>query len=101
MGKQGFSWVRDILVNLNLAGTYTYETPANASLQSGFDTLLGGGFYPSGVFTNPSGAFGTGTGVTPLTNSQGQVVAYLANNPNAAFARGALRTFPTTGRINF
>ena len=101
IGKQGFSWVRDILVNMNIAGTYTYETPASASLQSGFDTLLGGGFYPAGVFINPSGAFGTGTGVSPLTNSQGQVVAYLANNSNAAFARGGLGTFPTTGRNNF
>jgi hypothetical protein len=101
VGKQGFNWVRDILVNMNLAGTYTYETPASATLQSGFDTLLGGGFYPSGVFTNPNGTSETGSGVTSLTNSQGQVVAYLANNPNAAFVRGGLGTFPNSGRNNF
>jgi hypothetical protein len=101
IGKQGFNWVRDILINMNIAGTFSYETPAYATLQSGFDTLLGGGFYPAGVFTNPSGTPGTGSGVTPLTNSQGQTVAYLANNPSAAFVRGGLGTFPNSPRNNF
>jgi hypothetical protein len=101
IGKHGFSWVRDILLNMNLAGTYTYETPAYTTLQSGFDTTLGGGFYPSGVFVNPNGTPGVGSGVAPLTNSRGQVVAYLANNPSAGFVQGGLGTFPNSARNNF
>lgn len=98
VGKHGFNWVRDILLNMNLAGTYIYETPAYATLQSGFDTLLGGGFSSAGVFENPNGTPGVGSGVTPLRNSRGQIVAYQADNPNAQFVQGGLGTFPNSVR---
>jgi hypothetical protein len=96
IGTSSFSVVRDILANFTIAGTYTYESPAHLFVQSGLDAGFGDGIA-SGVFVNPNGVPGTGSGVTPLQNSNGQVVAYLANNPNAQFVRAAAGTFPTGG----
>ena len=46
---------------------------------------------------NPAGKPNTGSGVTPLVNSSGYTVAYLANNPNAQYitaSYGALANAP-------
>jgi hypothetical protein len=64
-------------------------------VQSGLDAGFGGGIA-SGVFVNPNGVPGTGSGVTALRNSGGQVVGYLAGNPNAQFIRAGAGTFPTS-----
>jgi hypothetical protein len=89
VGKHSPSWVRDVLANFVVSGTYTYETPASAFVQSGFVDPALGNIGPSGVVFNASGIPGTGSGVTPLFNSAGQVVAFQANNPNAQFIAGA------------
>ena len=85
---------------MNLSGTFTYETPASIPIQSGVDSTLNG-FTSSGVFDNPGGIAGVGSGYTPLTNSAGQVVGYLANNPNAQYVRAAAGTFPTGSTVPF
>src|SRR5579883_2014170 len=100
IGSSGPNWFRDVVANMNLSATYIYESPSPLTIQSGFDTGLGG-FAGSGVFVNPNGIAGTGSGVTALTNSSGQVVGYLANNPNAQFVRGGLGTFAASPRNNF
>jgi hypothetical protein len=97
IGKSSFNWVRDILANVTVSGTYSYESPSPLPLSSGIDAGLGGGFTNSGVFVNPNGIEGTGSGVTALRNGSGQVVGYLANNPNAQFIRAGAGTFPTGG----
>jgi hypothetical protein len=97
IGRNSFSWVRDVLANMTLSGTYTYETPSPVPMTSGLDALLGSGFASSGVFVNPNGIPGTGTGVSPLTNSSGQVVAYMANNSSAQYVRAGRGTYPTGG----
>jgi hypothetical protein len=101
VGADSFNWVRDILANMTLAGTFNYQSPARIPLTSGMDASLGGGFAPSGVFTNPNGAAGAGSGVSPLRNSGGQVVGYLANNPNAQFVQAGVGSFPTGGEAVF
>jgi hypothetical protein len=53
------------------------------------------GFSSSNVFFNAAGTPGVGSSVSPLTNSGGQVVAYLVNNPAAQFIRPGLGTFVT------
>lgn len=95
IGKDSFHWVRDILANMTASGTYTYQSPAPIPVTSGVDALLGNGFSSSGVFVNPGGTSGVGSGVTALTNSQGQTVGYLANNPNAQFISAGRGTNPT------
>jgi Carboxypeptidase regulatory-like domain len=87
IGANQPNWFRDVVANLTISGIYTYETPSPIPLTSGFDAGLAGGFFPSGVIVNPSGVAGTGSGVTALTNSAGETVAYLATNPNAQFIR--------------
>jgi hypothetical protein len=47
---------------------------------------------------NPGGTSNTGTLVTPIKNSSGKTVAYLANNPNARFVQAQTGSFPTAGR---
>jgi hypothetical protein len=87
LGHNGPGWVHSILTNMNIEGTYIYESAAPATFQSFLNGSLGG-FTSSGVFVNPNGVPGTGSGVSPLLNSSGQTVAYLASNPNAQFVRG-------------
>jgi hypothetical protein len=47
---------------------------------------------------NPSGTSNTGTLVTPIKNSSGATVAYLANNSTARFVQAQTGSFPTAGR---
>src|SRR5207253_11251182 len=77
--------------------TYTYESPSNLFLNSDVNADLTG-FGTAGVFVNSGGIAGTGSGVTPLRNSSGQVVGFLATNPNAQFIAAAPGTFPNGGR---
>jgi len=99
LGSGGFKWYRDIVANFIIAGTYIYETPSPLPFLSGTPGAFFG--QGGGINTNPGGIAGVGSGVTPLTNSRGQVVAYQATNPNAQFVAGAPGTFAPAGRINF
>ena len=100
LGPSGFTWWRDIVTNMNLSGTYIYETSAPVPIISGLDAGLTG-FANSGVLVNPSGIPGTGSGVSPLTNSLGQTVGYLAANPNAQYIAGAAGAYTGNGRSYF
>ncbi len=53
----------------------------------------------SGVIVNPNGIAGSASGVSPLTNSFGQTVAYLATNPNAQYIAGAPGLYTNGARI--
>jgi hypothetical protein len=100
---------RNVIGNLSFAGTYTAESPEYATVQSGTDSNLNGDSASDRVIINPAGASNAGSGVTPLVNSAGDVVAYLALNPNAryikagpgAFANGGRNTLPLRGINNF
>ncbi|MDX2152459.1 MAG: carboxypeptidase regulatory-like domain-containing protein [Bryobacteraceae bacterium] len=93
------NWLlRNLIGNWTLAGTYTYESPQFATVQSGLDSNLNGDSAPDRAVVNPAGQAGTGSGVTALTNSGGQVVGYLANNPNARYITAGAGVFPNAGR---
>lgn len=83
-----------VVANLSLMGTYTYMSDIGLPLSNGLDTSLTGSSAGAAIFENPNGGFG-GTGVTPIRNNAGQIVAYRANNPNARFVQGGLGTFST------
>src|SRR5262249_35831191 len=87
--------VRDVLANLSIAGTLSYASWTRFPLFSALNTGLNGNALGSGVFVNPNGIPGTGSGVTELTNSQGSTVAFLDTNPNAQFVSGGPGTFST------
>lgn len=75
--------VRALLSGFTFAGTYTAESGEKATALSGTDANLNGDAAPDRTIRNPNGVRGTGSGVTALTNTAGQIVGYVANNPNA------------------
>jgi len=108
--KNRQDWLRRNLVgNWIFSGTYTAESPQYATVQSGLDSNMNVDSAPDRVIVNPGGVDRTGSDVQALTNSNGQVVGYLASNPNAryikaglgAFANGGRQTLPLRGINNF
>jgi len=117
---KGSNWfLKNAVGNWIISGTYTYESPEFATVQSGLDSNLNNDSAGDRAIINPSGAGNLGTDVTGY-NAQGQavclgslsntsacpnsneIVAYVANNPNAryvtagagALAKGGRNTFP-------
>lgn len=84
--------------NWSLAPIYTYETPEYVTVLSQTDSNLNGDFFTDRVIVNPAGVNGTGSGVTPLTNSAGQTVAYLAANPDARYIVAGPGAYADGGR---
>lgn len=105
------NWLlKNVVGNWNIAGTYTYETPEYATVQSGVDSNLNGDSAGDRTIINPAGAFNVGTGVTgynaagqPVTSSSlsNTIVAYVANNPNARFVTAGVGALANSGRNNF
>jgi hypothetical protein len=112
---QQSNWLmKNVIGNWLLSGTYTYESPEYATVQSNLDSNLNGDSAGDRAMVNPAGSADVGTGVTGY-NAQGQVatggtiVAYVANNSNAryvvagsgALANGGRNTFPLHPINNF
>jgi len=98
IGGKSFNVVRDILANMVVSGVYTYQSGAPLPLTSGIDAGLAGGFGgTSGVIFNPNGTMNTGSGVTALRNSGGQIVGYQVTNPNAQFIQAGRGVFAPGG----
>jgi hypothetical protein len=74
-----------LLGGFNVAGTYTWETGERVTVRSGNDANLNGDNAGDRAIFNPNGLEGVGSTVSPLTNTGGQVVGYLVNNPNARY----------------
>src|SRR5271165_957858 len=104
------NWLlKNVLGNWNLSGTYTFQSPEYATVQSGVDANLNGDSAGDRAIINPNGAANVGSGVVAY-NAAGQqvalgsasIVAYVAINPNAryiqaqsgAYANGGRNTFP-------
>ncbi len=107
---KGGNWMKkNVVGNWSVSGTYTYETPEYATVQSGVDSNLNNDSAGDRTVINPNGNAKLGSGVTAY-NAAGQIVptgnaatvAYVANNPNAryvvaqsgAYANGGRNTFP-------
>ena len=114
---QNGSWLlKNIVGNWNISGTYTFQSPEYATVQSGVDSNLNNDSAGDRAIVNPAGAANVGSGVNPI-NAAGQIVAagspsivaYVAQNPNAryiqagagAFANGGRNTFPLDHTNNF
>ena len=107
--KNGNWFMKNVVGNWNISGTYTYQSPEYATVQSGLDSNLNSDSAGDRTIINPAGAANAGTGVTGY-NALGQavaagsssIVAYVANSPNAryvvagsgALANGGRNTFP-------
>jgi Carboxypeptidase regulatory-like domain len=106
--KGGNWFLKNVVGNWGISGTYTYETPEYATVQSGIDSNLNNDSAGDRSVVNPVGQANVGTGVTGY-NAQGQavaagsssIVAYVANNPNARYVVAGSGAFPNGGRNTF
>ena len=93
------NWLmKNVVGNWEFAPVYTYQTGTSVDVQSGVDSNLNGDSAGDRAIINPTGQANVGSGVTALTNSSGDIVAYLANNPNARYIQSGLGTLPNGGR---
>lgn len=90
--------LKNIVGNWSIAPIFTYESPEYVTVLSQTDSNLNGDPFADRSIVNPAGTDGTGTAVTPLTNSNGQVVAYLAQNPNARYIQAGPGAYANGGR---
>ncbi len=106
--RNGNWLIKNVAGNWTIAGTYSYQSPEFATVQSGIDSNLNNDSAGDRTFINPAGNANVGSGVTAY-NRLGQVVrsgdpgtvAYVANNPNARYVVGGLGTLPNSGRNTF
>jgi hypothetical protein len=114
--KNGNWLMKNVVGNWIMSGTYTFESPEYATVQSNLDSNLNGDSAGDRTIINTSGVANVGSGVTgynaqgqaqPLSEGSTSIVAYVANNSNAryivagygALANGGRNTFPLH-RIN-
>jgi len=84
--KKSDNWfAKNVVGNWEIAPVYTYQSPEYATVQSGQDANLNGDAAPDRAIFNAGGAKNTGSGVNPLFNSGGQLVAWCACATNNAF----------------
>lgn len=96
---QNQNWfMKNIVGNWELAPVVTYETGTLVTVLSGIDANLNGDSAGDRAYINPNGTANIGTGTTALKNSAGQVVAFLANNPNARYIQAQKGVYPNGGR---
>ncbi len=108
------SWfLKNIVGNWNLAFTYTFESPELATVQSNLDSNLNGDAVGDRAIVNPSGEANTGSGVTGYDRNGNQVavtskmssaanvVAWVANNPNARYITAGWGAWANSGRNTF
>jgi len=96
--KSGNWLKKNVLGNWEAGPIYTYQSPEWMTVQSVRDVNGNGDTAGDRAIFNPKGIPGTSSDVTPLTNSGGAVVAYLANNPTAQYIRGGQFAFLNLGR---
>ena len=96
--KTGNWLLKNIVGNWQIAPIYQYQTGTLYDVQSADDANLNGDTAGDRAFVNGSGNPGMGSGTTALTNSAGETVAYLVNNPSARYIRAPVGTFPNGGR---
>jgi hypothetical protein len=91
-------FLKNVVGNWEFAPIYTYQSATLVDIQSGVDANLNADSAGDRAFVNPNGAANVGSGVTALTNSSGDIVAYLANNPNARYIQAGAGQLPNGGR---
>jgi hypothetical protein len=105
------NWLmKNVVGNWNISGTWTYETPEYATVQSGIDSNRNGDTLDR-VIINVAGNGALGTGVTPY-DANGHVsgtqsspgpgtVAFVANNASARYVTAGLGALANSGRNTF
>jgi hypothetical protein len=96
------SWfMKNVLGNWQISPIYTYQSPEYATVNSGglgYDSNLNHDTAGDRSILNSAGIPGTSSDVTPLMNSAGRTVAYLANDPTAQYIAAGPGAFTTARR---
>ena len=97
--KNSNSWLmKNVVGNWEFAPVYTFESPEYATVQSARDINGNGDGFGDRAIVNPAGKAGTGTDSSPLTNTAGDVVAYVADDPTARYIAGNTGALSNLGR---
>ncbi len=106
--KGSSNWMmKNVVGNWTISGTYTYQSPEYATVQSGVDSNLNNDSAGDRAIINPAGQASVGSGVTgynalgQATTSAASIVAYVANNPNARYVVAGLGAIANGGRNTF
>jgi Carboxypeptidase regulatory-like domain len=94
----GSGWARHVLGDWTFSGIYTASSGQPFTALSLANSVGSGDRAGQRTVFNPGGTSDTGTSSTPILNSAGKVVAYLAKNSSARYVRAQTGTFPTAGR---
>ncbi len=102
------NWLmKNIVGNWVLSGTWTYETPEYATVQSNVDSNLNGDTAGDRTIINTSGVANTGTGVTGydatghVAKTSSSIVAYVANSSTARYVVAGAGALANGGRNTF
>ena len=92
--------LRNIAGNWLIAPIYTYESPEYATVLSGVNSNLNGdsGAAIDRTIVNSRGSKGIGSGLTAITNANGDVTGYQAVNPSAYYIQAGSGTLPNASR---
>jgi hypothetical protein len=106
-GNRGWM-MKNIVSNWNLSATYTYQSPAYATVQSGIDSNLNNDSAGDRAVVNPAGNANLSSAVTAINISGAAVaagsastVAYVAVNSNARYIQAGQGAFANAGRNTF
>jgi hypothetical protein len=103
---RGSGWfLKNVPGNWLVTGTYTFETPEYATVQSGLDSNLNGDSAGDRAIVNPAGISNVGSNVYAIDNNGNRVptgsaltAAYVAVNPDARYIEAQLGALTNGGR---
>ena len=98
--RNGSGVSRGLLGNWTIAGSYAVSSGQPFTALSVANSVGNGDRQVQRTIINPTASNDTGTDVTPVTNSGGDVVAYLAMDSTSRFVRAQTGSFPTARRNN-
>jgi hypothetical protein len=96
--KQSNMFLRNTLGNWEVAPVYTWQSGEWFTATSAIDSNGNGDSAGDRTILNPSGVIGTASTVSPLLNTAGDTVAYLADNPTAQYIQAGAGALANVGR---
>ena len=106
--EKGNWMMKNLVGNWNFSATYTYQSPAYATVQSGIDSNLNNDSAPDRAVVNPAGDGTLSTGVRAIDKTgatvaagSASIVGYVAANPNARYIQAGQGVFANAGRNTF
>lgn len=99
--KNGNWFMKNVVGNWEIAPVFTYQTGSWVTAQSAIDSNMNGDSAGDRTIINATGQANIGSGTTPLSNSNGEVVAYLVKNPNAGYIQTPKGAIANGGRNTF